>query len=129
MKSTELRIGNYFQWSEFASMGRGVDQITSGQQIDDYIDFKEPIPLTEDWLKKMGLVLQNKQLSINVGGELFKYIVVGMEPNAYCLYYCEGKGFTLDGVARRTTRFINTVHELQNFVYALTGEELTIQKN
>lgn len=85
-------------------------------------------PLTEEWLLKFGLSMQRKQLSLNVGGELFDFIIIGKEPNAYCLWYCKGKGFTLDSVVKSGTRFIDNVHTLQNFVYALTGEELTIKE-
>ena len=43
------RIGNYFKWSETASMGVGEDTIKCGNDIDMYREFKEPIPLTDEW--------------------------------------------------------------------------------
>jgi len=46
-KANELRVGNYFQWIEIASMGIGVDVITKDNHYT-YEDFKEPIPLTEE---------------------------------------------------------------------------------
>ena len=48
------RIGNYFKWSEFASMGVGEDTIKCGNDIDMYCEFKEPIPLTDEWFVKFG---------------------------------------------------------------------------
>lgn len=109
MKAEELRIGNYFEWIPIASMGRGVDQITSGQQIDDYKDFKRGIPLTEEWLKKFGFVrLKNWQDS-------WMWLVnFGINFHAGSWHWND----------MSKSKKIEYVHQLQNLYFALTGEEL-----
>ena len=56
MKAKDLRIGNWIEWREIASMGIGQEQITlqSIKHHFDYIDFLRPIPITEEWLLKFG---------------------------------------------------------------------------
>lgn len=122
MKAEELRIGNYFQWKSIASMGRGVDQITSGQQIDQYPDFKEPIPLSPEWLgrlgfKKMTLIRYEKELPFNG-------------------YYAQTLVFVLGDAHIMENHDLNrqckigpckSLHQLQNIFHALTGEELTLK--
>lgn len=107
METTELRIGNYFQWKSIASMGRGIDRITHGQQIMDYISFKEGVPLTEDWLLKFGFEKEeNGYYKSN------RHHIVVNETG----FYYRVPGTTL-------TR-IDFIHQLQNLYFALTGTEL-----
>lgn len=133
IKPIELRLGNRIHKHFEDGLGEEIEvsvrDIFDAQRSIVEKSFKfsfNGIPLTEEWLLKFGLTIHRKQLALNVGGELFDFIVIGKEPNAYCLWYCEGKGFTLDGVVKRETRFVSKVHELQNFVFALTGKELEL---
>jgi len=110
MKATELRIGNLFQWSEIASMGIGKDVITKDNHYT-YEDFKEPIPLTEEWLEKFGFEYSD----LNGDSGLWK-----IPPfQIYGKYNQFIYDYRLD---------VNYVHQLQNLFYCLTGEELIIKK-
>ena len=54
MNVKELMIGNYYQWNQLASMGKGIHQIKSGSDIDYYPEMKEGVTLTEQWMKDLG---------------------------------------------------------------------------
>lgn len=120
MKNTELRIGNYFQWTSIAAMGRGVDRICYGQEIEDYMDFKEGIPLTPEWLERFGFY--------KVGEDdwrisEFRIRFTEFDQPAFNLWtngdseFCESIG-----------QDIKYVHQLQNLYFALTGEELELKQ-
>lgn len=111
----QLRIGNYFRYSHT----KNVDEIRNGKQIDEYIGAYEPIPLTDGWLLRLGFIyvqLSNKK-------EYKKYVsYIGVRVNGYIdesTFYVVLKG--------RTER-IQYVHQLQNLYFALTGQELTLEK-
>lgn len=106
MKATELRIGNLFQWIEIASMGIGVDVITKDNHYT-YEDFKEPIPLTEEWLKRFGFEYSD----LNGDSGLWKIPPFQIYGKCNQFIY----EYALD---------VNYVHQLQNLYFALTGEEL-----
>lgn len=113
----EFRIGNWFQWSEYASMGQGIDQIMHGQQIMDYINLKDPIPLTPEILEMCGFrkgekwfihqVYYNGQIDINV--------------NRKGIHYGKKTEHGFDATIE-----IRYLHQLQNLYFALTGKELTV---
>jgi len=110
-KANELRVGNYFQWIEIASMGIGVDVITKDNHYT-YEDFKEPIPLTEEWLLKFGFEYSD----LNGDSGLWK-----IPPfQIYGKYNQFIYDYRLD---------VNYVHQLQNLFYYLCGEELKIIDN
>jgi N-acetyl-anhydromuramyl-L-alanine amidase AmpD len=108
MKATELRVGNYFQWIEIASMGIGVDVITKNNHYT-YEDFKEPIPLTEEWLKRLGFEYSEHERTDSGLWKLIPPFQIYGKCNQFIYDY------RLD---------VNYVHSLQNLYYALTGEEL-----
>ena len=111
LSPTELRVGNYFQWIEIASMGIGVDVITKNNHYT-YEDFKEPIPLTEEWLEKFGFEYSD----LNGDSGLWK-----IPPfQIYGKYNQFIYDYRLD---------VNYVHQLQNLFYYLCGEELKIIDN
>lgn len=129
MKASELRIGNYFEWVPWASMGIGVGQIRSGGDIDSYIDFKRPIPLTEERLVRFGFTKHKAQVSLSVGGELSIYF----ELNGFVIWQVNDSCYSLDRVFRnrkynhpKPSLEITTVHKLQNVYFALKDEELEI---
>tara|TARA_R110000868_G_scaffold165050_1_gene397981 strand:+ start:93 stop:518 length:426 start_codon:yes stop_codon:yes gene_type:complete len=136
MRVTELRVGNYFQWSEIASMGIGKDVITKDNHYT-YEDFKEPIPLTEDWLKRFGFARVTKE-SGYVGYRVewnVRNRPTGKNISMHVWDCGDGqdKGYwgvtiwevlTIDDI---TPTAIQYVHTLQNLYFDLTGEELTYQ--
>lgn len=119
MELNELRIGNYI-----APLGKGITQVEGMCTWDSLIqssnfaqrgieDF-EPIPLTEEWLVKFGLEYKSPfGYRIKMGS----YIKDDLETNGY-FFRWNGK----------TIKLMHYVHELQNIYFALTGEELKLNK-
>jgi hypothetical protein len=112
MKATELRIGN------LVLIGKEVNILELVDFADIYenntIIHFEPIPLTEEWLLKMGFVYRGIYYHFPKN-DIFKLEQYKLK-NAYFLKHSKE---SLDSVR------INYVHQLQNLYFALTGEELT----
>jgi len=106
MRSTDLRIGNYNLFNS------KLDRINDGYDIDHVRDDKEglhkPIPLTEDWLLRLGKGKGN-------------LIINGLHEKGV-LYFNSGADYI-----EFDAKHIKYVHQLQNLYHALTGKELTIQ--
>jgi hypothetical protein len=130
IKATELRIGNYiklmFNYEDYETI-----QVTSDELVD--VDKKradyEPLPLTEDWLFKFGFKNTDKDDN--------DYITYTDANHDYYLQIDtrrrDGKYTILDNSFDDLRAFsmvdIVYVHQLQNLYFALTGEELTLNKN
>lgn len=96
----ELRIGNYYDGV------RGIEQLTNAealQEIESYPEKFKPIPLTEEWLLKLNAPK-------HLAG--FELITHGR------IRYSNDYGENLNA---------DYVHELQNLVFAINGEELFIK--
>jgi hypothetical protein len=123
INANELRIGNYIFIANSHPIVL-VDAIINdpfelyvkdldGIYIDyDYSLYAEPIPLTEEWLFRLGF---NKygdwfcEMNVNINISLVhKKTFIGQD--------CEVE-----------IKNITTVHQLQNLYFALTGEELQIK--
>ena len=117
MKNTELRLGNYFQWIKIASMGIGKDVITKDNHYT-YEGFKEPIPLTEEWLKRFGFEIKKgawgTSAEIRIGRVRY---VLYQNRNVWLIDHTDG--FRVD---------FKYIHTVQNHYFALTGEELNQNK-
>lgn len=131
MKAEELRIGNIV-WDDYSGemivsgilKQNGLKEelrlkkrngLPEGSYICETI---QPIPLTEEWLLKLGFVLNAdksfywKNWGTN-GVQILKY------SDVYGKYTFElGKGIN---------KVLDYVHELQNLYFALTGTELIIK--
>jgi hypothetical protein len=119
MEARELRIGNWVK-----SKQPFEDVIYLGCQsnsVDFNINGIEPIPLTKEWLVKLGFVL-DKGVGVWFGeGDLSddygcftiwdKYTGINYKFSIENSLYIE----------------LKYVHQLQNLYFALTGEELTIK--
>lgn len=129
MDARELRIGNFIlgQFVEGQFIPVEVELITTddvsveplnkGHQIlwNHSLDQVKPIPLTEEWLSKLGF---DKRVSSH---ERTKYTPV--------FDFTEGK-LTFEGLYCPVLQLsIRTVHQLQNLYFALTGEELTLSES
>jgi hypothetical protein len=126
MDAKELRIGNYIVKNQTGRIDR-VFRITPAHLNDlAHIDY-DPIPLTPEWLERLGAtpfksyVLDREDWSLYVGeyessrimyGDGFVYCEVP-DANMWCPF---------------NIRQLNYVHQLQNLYFALTGEELTIKQ-
>ena len=115
MNAKELRLGNLiFNRNSIVRVNyKRLGGITSGNN-----EFT-PIPLTEEWLLKFGFNINKsveefiywKKFDMILDFELFRKI-------GFDVFYIE---------TRFNTVQINTVHQLQNLYFALTGEELEIK--
>ena len=112
MKAEELRIGNYVdgkkryeeQYIEVESID--YEQINIHFRSYYFIDLNA-IPLTKDWLLKFNFQYLNNH-----------YIIAGLviwEING--VFLCDKNGIV-----------IKYVHQIQNLYFALTGEELILNK-
>jgi len=114
----ELRIGNIVRLKS-----KNKDYvIDSGYEIDtgtDSDDF-EPIELTEDWLRKLNFVCLGKKrnwFDYNLNGR----IVLSISLDGILLINLNGEFSNIGSV--------KYVHQLQNLIFALTGEELKIKES
>jgi hypothetical protein len=138
MNQNELRIGNLLHYKLFADnisvRGIGKNCIWLNDNKDAgpiSIENFEQIPLTEEWLEKLGLIKRNQteelpeelqQPDIDEDGDIWYTWVKGV--------------FNLEIHSNGEIWFelyshykhIKWVHELQNLYFALTEEELTIIK-
>lgn len=114
MKAQELRIGNYYNHN------REIKQVTPSTIEEVWNEQREwckPIPLTEEWLLKLGFY-ENRtgnpswQLDVNLD---------------FCIWGRPGRGFNVYVNSDEIGNPILYVHQLQNLYFALTGCELGIK--
>jgi hypothetical protein len=107
MKANELRIGNIV----FLKSKNKEYEITLGYEIDEGCESEdfEPILLTEEWLERFGFEEVDKKLFIH------QLLPLSIKKSI---------GFYMTNV----TNEINSVHQLQNLYFALTGEELKLNE-
>jgi hypothetical protein len=113
MEASELRIGNYvFGLNPENHSKKEVDTIATiykyGWVTLGGKEGIEPIPLTDDWLRKFGF----KKVAEND-------FILGKFSLYYVLYY---DGYRVSEIIPKY------VHQLQNLYFALTGEELTLKQ-
>ncbi len=84
----------------------------------------KPIPLTEEWLHDFGFELDNGFTTYKID-VLKGYLIVAVD-GSWGLYKDEYSNRI--GSSYNNTKEIKYVHELQNFYFALTGEELTLNE-
>ena len=141
MKSQDLRIGNYVYYEHTTHIVDGIYEnkiyswwVKNGEPVIEYemkdiggamvknpyrdvISQYEPIPLTEEWLIKLGF---EKLTDSNDGFKNTTYT------------YTKGISFIVyfDGVRLSTNFWMGNekhyVHQLQNLFYVLSGEELKL---
>jgi len=121
ISSKELRIGNYIYG--ITDRVEIVDAISEDElkthtpKLEDYhwdeLKYYNPIPLTEEWLLKLGMV--NNSNEWEKRHEEINFIIERFN-NKY--YYTGGEGVIL-------SKPMNYLHELQNLCYAITGKDLT----
>lgn len=106
MKGNQLRIGNYvYRQSSKLIVDKSIVYQIENVNLQSALKY-EPIPLTEEWLLKMGFVNFGKRWT----------------HSNLSLDIIQGVGFYMQYVRLE----INYVHTLQNLYFAITGEELTV---
>ncbi len=124
MKVTDLRIGNYIQTANGIDEVRGVLNRNCFKDVflvkngDVEIEDLQPIPLTEEWLLKLGFEENaGNTFSIKVESDCFK-----IEIYKKIFFPYEYKGMLLPAIR------LKYIHELQNLYHAITGNELKIKQ-
>ena len=117
LSATELRIGNLVtdKWSvgkypfKIVSIGKTICHYFGHQKFSAKYEDLEPIPLTEEWLLRLGFESTNtyyfSKCNLHLQGDIRGFHLVISR---------------IDGIK------VKYVHQLQNLYFALTGEELTI---
>ena len=117
MKATELRIGNLVQDRHSEECGM-IDIVVLG--IIDAMENHsyEPIPLTEEWLKRLGFEIKKgawgTSAEIRIGRVRY---VLYQNRNVWSINPTDG--FRVD---------FKYIHTVQNHYFALTGQELNQNK-
>jgi hypothetical protein len=153
MKAENLRIGNYVKsdgldcYINFFFGGQYVDlELIGFEYTDDNheqkIEYLEPIPLTEEWLLKLGFIgLENesycnkKQWTLQVTGNRYEDDNTinrdetwfdGIGDYSWLPNSTKPKTMVVNTLCRGNyvCNSVDSVHTLQNLYFALTGEEL-----
>lgn len=118
MEARELRIGNWI------TIWNNEHQVSSSIIIaieKNTIGYK-PIPLTEEWLLKLGFSSKYKSCHI-------KWNILGFDLDQKSDEDDDGNKIPQEQVFYFNYQVdIKYVHQLQNLYFALTGEELTIKQ-
>ena len=126
LKAKDLRLGNWV----YHSSGNIIDVEIINSEIEE--DDLQPIPLTEEWLVKLGFEEGNyKELNEKhfvKNSNTIKVIISGVgfwdvytDYNLCQITFSNGLNIITDN------RGLKHVHKLQNLYFALTGEELILQ--
>jgi hypothetical protein len=144
MTAQELRIGNYvncpkdgqnpFRIDLFDYLSNGIGKLgmiydKSTHPLTWYLQNLKPIPLTEEWLLKLGLIktIKKKDTYYVKRGQCFCFENSELAKSFYkqsplYLYLPEER------IILNASYPILYVHQLQNLYFALTGQELTIKE-
>lgn len=115
IKATELRIGNWvYPFDDIEYVDNKTikqDSIRVSYQDLENTHFLEPIPITPEWLERLGFEIQTDpdDYQLITKGN-FRFI---FEPDTKI-----GKGYFFNDLK------LNSINQLQNLYHALTGEEL-----
>ena len=128
MKSKELRIGNFCKWNgphytEQATIA-SLDLTEVSFKCGDYgmVADLEPIPLTEEWLEKLGFWSKYKSNHL-------KWSLYGFDIDQISDEDENGNEIPQEQIFHYAYQYeIKYVHQLQNLYFALTGKELTINQ-
>lgn len=122
MNTNELRIGNLTHKSIKSGNGRTiVCNITINDLVklsDETTHFKyEPIPLTDEWLLKLGFRKKSDHIFLFPNNDSFRLWGFAWNIEQFMM---------VGGWIELNTPSIKYVHQLQNLYLCLTGEELII---
>jgi len=126
MKVTELRIGNFVNvngwFSEIAKIGYNYVDISNG--VDSHhIKELEPIPLTEQWLERLGFN--------DDGFKQYEFTNWGIKVKKDSYAISDPNWFVFHGFINQYSELVSLkyVHSLQNLYFCLTNEELEYDAN
>lgn len=126
MDIRELRIGNIIETpTQWIGVVNSIRQLLIGvtdKQGYGYefgVDLIDPIPITPEWIERLGFERGQSKIS---NCFVFSYGHYKIHINAFGVIYFSH--YTMGGFYLREVKF---VHQIQNLIFALTGEELTIK--
>jgi hypothetical protein len=127
MDCKELRIGNLIKWGDSIQVIEAIFNyntelptvMCNPLEAERYLSEFEPIPLTEEWLKRLGLKYQFDSDTYEIN---FKYDCNKIIVDLFTKHVCVDTG--LNSIYIEHIKF---VHQLQNLYFALTGKELTYE--
>lgn len=124
MKAEELRLGNLVnEKGDIVPIGfRSFQYMKENESL--FFDWVKPIPLTEKWLLKFGFFLNNRNEYAMIQRGFTSAIVITTK-NDYDYFLFE---WYINMDEKITLSTVETVHDLQNKIFALTGEELELTK-
>lgn len=112
MEKTELRIGNLIHFrDELFEVSCFMDMVVVS-------DLSSPIPLTEEWLVKLGF----EKLRVTKIATIQRYLLHGVNIS----FYAVSRDFVFSPIETIKVN-LKFIHQLQNLYFALTDEELTIK--
>ena len=149
MNANELRIGNLVEYDGLVLSVLGVSESDVeiqrpggyASEWSEWVDLDDckPIPLTEEWLLRMGFIDESDSkgeacMKIKGHGKYYAWeFILPYDPD-----YMEGGvgfviqqwqiGFENEVFDVQIPTIIYHVHQLQNLYFALTGEELEIKE-
>lgn len=126
MEAKELRIGNWVNiYDDYTSQVTGLTENGKVWCVKRPTDEKcawnqvNPIPLTEEWLRRLGLNVRQREADECTWLEFDFPVVEELVQSSDGTYFFDCDSDTLR---------IMYVHQLQNLYFSLTGEELTIKE-
>lgn len=131
INSSELKIGNLIQWNEevpaiVAVTGIHKDSIDFDGQYKGLMSVERfnPIPLTDDWISKLGFENSEKEFGIGFYHPNTMLFELYRKNKEFGYYYSVRHSNSMVYVLSEHLKY---VHQLQNLYFCLTGQELIIK--
>ena len=119
MDARELRIGNYVNFNNRLQEGQEpVIKSCDFAVIEKQPDWVEPIPLTEEWLVKLGFSYNPSFNNFIIDADGFDNSIKFFEGHEWVYSFDESSNGCYH------IAWIEYVHQLQNLFFALTGKDL-----
>lgn len=117
MEAKELRIGNYVYNGGIISL-----DIERLYAFNECLYDLQPIPITEEWLLKLGFEKEE--------GNLYSlYVDDNLDVSLWSDTYFSNPTIELTCNGKVVCKNIKYIHQLQNLYFALTGQELKLKIN
>jgi hypothetical protein len=120
MKASELRIGN---WVRIKGSDGDLQLAGLYPPFEDEIESTEPIPLTEEWLLKLGFTYHKlDQVYLFKAGRKSFSIPRYNKKDDFLMLYQENVACGYNDL-----RYLDYVHQVQNLVFSISDQELIVK--
>lgn len=139
----ELRIGNYVEYNGCTGVvyavhspipcddehfrDIGIVELVLGGIVTVRIDEIQPITLTEDLFLKCGFIKDSTNNTIWMDMQTH-YLEFNAMPDGFYPTHAQYAEISIEIEQRVSLNKITNLHQLQNIIYSLTGQELEIKK-